>query len=380
VAIKNGLILEYEDYYQFLPKLQEEHDFDNIRLENLIAVYDNEAEPITAVRKTMIKAMAEYDHVDPQKLAAWHFDDERRDLSWERHLYSKAHFDDINEQETATADPMPFFLRPEHGNGIGVLLIHGLLASPAETRSYGEYLAKQGYTVMGVRLKGHGSSPYALRDQSWRDWYSSVQRGFNILKAHCKRIFVTGFSTGAAMALKLASENHAEIIGITAIAVPLKFINSTFMLVPLLHGTNKLVGWVSAYEGVKRFIENVPENPTINYRHTPIRSLYELRLLIEDMDEVLPLINTPVLVIYADQDPIVSVKSAQELFEKLGAPRKQLKIINADRHGILLHNLGNTWEMIDDFMAGRIDETNKDESGQRRINKFNLYPLPESSR
>ena len=172
------------------------------------------------------------------------------------------------------------------------------------------------------------------------------------------------------MALKLASEDHAEIIGVTAIAVPLKFINPTFMLVPLLHGTNKLVGWVSAYEGVKRFIENSPENPTINYRHTPIRSLYELRLLIEDMDEVLPLIDTPVFVIYADQDPIVSVKSAQELFEKLGAPRKQLKIINANRHGILLHNLGDTWEMIDGFMAGCVNETNKDESGQRRINKI----------
>jgi esterase/lipase len=380
VAIKNGLILEYEEYYQFLPKLLEEHDFDNIRLENLIAVYDNEAEPITAVRKIMVKALAEYDHADPQKLAAWHFDDECRDLNWERHLYSKTHFDDINENETASADPSPFFLQPEHDNGIGVLLIHGLLASPAETRGYGEYLVKQGYTVMGVRLKGHGSSPYALRDQNWQDWYASVQRGFNILKAHCSRIFVTGFSTGGAMALKLASEGHPQIIGVNAIAVPLKFLNPTFMLVPLLHGTNKLVGWVSAYEGVKRFIENIPENPSINYRHTPIRSLYELRLLVDDMDEVLPLIAIPVFVVYADQDPIVSIKSAQEIFEKLGTPRKQLKIINADRHGILLHNLGNTWEMIDDFMAGCIDETNQDTAGQSRASEIYLHTLPESSR
>ncbi|MCL7419617.1 MAG: alpha/beta fold hydrolase [Methylobacter sp.] len=366
VAISNGLILEYEDYYQFLPKLLEEHDFDNIRLENLIAVYDNEAEPITAVRKTMVKAMAEYDHIDPQKLAAWHFDDECRDLSWEQHLYSKSHFDDINEHETATADPSPFFLQPEHGNGSGVLLIHGLLASPAETRSYGEHLVKQGYTVLGVRLKGHGSSPYALRDQSWQDWYASVQRGFNILKAHCKRIVVTGFSTGGALALKLGSEGHPEIIGVSAIAVPLKFLNPTFMLVPLLHGTNKLVGWVSAYEGVKRFIENIPENPSINYRHTPIRSLYELRLLIEDMDSYLPLINIPVLVIYADQDPIVSFKSAQEIFNKLGTPHKQLMVVNAKQHGILLNNIGKTWEMIHDFMTGCVDETNKPEAGQRR--------------
>jgi len=31
-----------------------------------------------------------------------------------------------------------------------VLLLHGLLASPAELRGYGDYLAKQGYTILGV--------------------------------------------------------------------------------------------------------------------------------------------------------------------------------------------------------------------------------------
>lgn len=82
---------------------------------------------------------------------------------------------------------------------------------------------------MGVRLKGHGSSPYALRDQSREDWYVSVRQGFEILKAHCRQIVVTGFSTGGALALKLAAENHPEILGVSAAAVPLKFINSSFM-------------------------------------------------------------------------------------------------------------------------------------------------------
>jgi len=358
MAKTSGLIVEENNTYQFLPKLLQEHDFDRIRLENLIAVYDNEAKPITAIKKIMIDALAECDHADAEKLAAWHFEDECRDLSWELHAYSKPCFDDINEHETASANASPFFLQPEHENGIGILLIHGLLASPAELRDYGEHLVRQGYTVMGVRLEGHGSSPCALRNQTWEDWYASVVRGFNILKAHCSRIFVTGFSTGGALGLKLASEQFPEIIGVTAVSVPVKFINPAFMLIPLLHGTNKLVDWVSSFEGIKPFFENPTEHPAINYRHVPVKSLYELRMLIQDMDDFLPLCKRPVLILHGDQDPVVSIKSAPNVMDKLGSKNKQLKLISSNRHGILMENIGGTWDIISDFMNSCLAETN----------------------
>ncbi len=352
VAKETGLIIEDESGYRFLPKLLEEQDFDNIRLENLVAVYNNEAKPVTAIRDIMIKALDECDEVSPEQLAAWHFEDECRDLSWERRAYSKPCFDDINEHETASADAMPYFLEPEHENGIGVLLIHGLLASPAELRDYGESLMKQGYTVMGVRLKGHGSSPCALRNQTCEDWYASVLRGFNILKAHCKRIFVTGFSTGGALALQLASQQYPEIIGVCAVAVPVKFINPAFMLVSVLYGINEMVDWISSYEGVKPFIVNMSEHPLINYRHVPVKSLYELRRLIHSMDDFLPHCQVPVLILHGDHDPVVSVKSAHEVMKKLTTANKQLKLIESSRHGILMENIGGTWSIVNDFMKG----------------------------
>ena len=344
------LIIEHDNCYRFLPKLLEAQDFDEIRLENLIAVYDNEAKPIKAVRQVMIQALDECGHIDPEQLAAWHFEDECRDLGWERHVYTNRRYDDINEHETAAADASPFFLKPKQTNGIGVLLVHGLLASPAELRGYGEHLVQQGYTVMGVRLKGHGSSPYALRDQCWEDWYGSVLRGFTILKAHCRHIFVSGFSTGGALALKLASEQYPEIIGVCAVAVPIKFINPAFVLVSLLYAVNNLVDWISSYEGVKPFIDNFSEHPAINYRHVPVKSLYQLRRLIHDMDDYLPHCNIPVLVLHGSHDPIVSVKSAREIMDKLETGNRQLKIIDSNRHGILMENIGGTWSIINDFM------------------------------
>ncbi|MDO9267546.1 MAG: alpha/beta fold hydrolase [Methylobacter sp.] len=349
-AKEAGLIKEDENNYQFLSKLCVESDFDSIRLENPIAVYNNEAAPLHTVRDTLINAIAECSHADKDKLAAWHFEDECRTLAWEKLAYSKPLFEDIGPDEVAVADPTPFFIQPELANGFGVLLVHGLLASPAELRAYGEYLVKQGYTVMGIRLKGHGTSPYALRDQSWEDWYGCVQRGFNILKVHCPRIFVAGFSTGGALALKLATEHYPEMIGVIAVSVPLKFVNPAFMLVPLLHGTNKLVDWVSAYEGVKPFIDNEPEHPNINYRNTPVRALYELRLLIAQLDELLPQISLPVLIMYGDEDPIVSPKGAPIIMDKLGSKHKKIQLIKSHRHGILMENIGGTWSVIDDFL------------------------------
>jgi esterase/lipase len=135
-----------------------------------------------------------------------------------------------------------------------------------------------------------------------------------------------------------------------AISVPIKFVNPAFMLVPLLHNTNTLVNWVSSFEGVKPFIENTSEHPDINYRNTPVRALYELRRLIQDMEAQLPNIKTPTLLLYADHDRVVSPESAEIIFAKLGTKDKHLHTIKAERHGILMENLGNIWSIIDAFL------------------------------
>ncbi len=350
VAKEAELITEQDGCYHFLPKLCADHDFDSIRLENPIAVYNNEAAPLRSVRDALLAADRDYQTINPYQLSAWHFEDEQLALAFEQQSYSTPRNGEIKQRETAIADPSPFFIKPEQANGFGILLIHGLLASPAEVRDYGHYLASQGFTVLGIRLKGHGTSPYALHDVSFEQWFTSVQRGFNILKVHCPKLFVIGFSTGGALALKLAAENHTEIIGLVAVSVPVKFVNPAFMLVPLLHNANALVRWVSSFEGVKPFIENTSEHPDINYLNTSVRALYELRRLIQHLEALLPDIETPSLLLYADNDPVVSPQSSEIVYEQLGTTQKHLHPIKADRHGILMENLGGTWSVIDEFL------------------------------
>jgi esterase/lipase len=363
LAKEGGLLQEDADHYLFQEKLLAEYDLDRIRLENPIAVYANEVAPIRPVREILVESLAAFDDLDPRQLATWRLEDELGALNWERAHYADPRFDDIDRLESVDAEAAPFFFRPERPNGIGILLIHGLFAGPAEVRGYGEHLLKRGYTVLGIRLQGHGTSPHALRELRYEDWYADVRRGYNILRTYCPHIVPIGFSTGGSLALKLAAECCAETIAVVALAIPVILIETAFMLVPLLHGTNRLVSWLSSYEGVKPFVENAPEHPDINYRNVPVRALYELRRLIEDLDERLPAIDVPSLILYADRDPVVSVKGAQPLVERLGAKDKRLRIVQSNRHGILMENSAGTWAVIDGFLEEM--RTQPAASGQR---------------
>ena len=189
------LLASANGVYRFLPKLREGYALDEIRLENMVAVYTNEVAPLSGVCQAIASAVEEAPNLSVRGLAALRFGDERIALAWDKDQFSKSRHRSINKQETATADPEPFLFEPDVPNEIGVVLIHGFLASPAQVRGFGKKLARHGYTVLGVRLKGHGTSPWDLRERSWEDWFESVSRGYETMSTLTKRIFVVGCST-----------------------------------------------------------------------------------------------------------------------------------------------------------------------------------------
>ena len=95
------------------------------------------------------------------------------------------------------------------------------------------------------------------------------------------------------------------------------------MFIPLVHGTNTLVRWMSSYEGIKPFFLQSPEHPDINYRHIPVRALYELRRLISETEDCCCNVQCPVIVIQGDKDPIVDPKSAKIYLYPLGSSSKK---------------------------------------------------------
>ena len=357
------LLSHAEGRYVFEDKLMSEHTFDEIRVENLIEVYANEMAPIGGAMAAVRSAIERMDETsahneenevvsitEAQRHARLLFDDELLAQAWDRRLYSKPEHAEINAAQRATRDPSPFLEVPEAGRSLGVVLVHGFLATPAEMRGFGDELKRLGFPVMGVRLKGHGTSPWDMRERRWSEWLASVQRGIDILSAFVERVCVVGFSTGGTLSLMAAANNPQRVCGVATVNAAIRFRDRNIKFVPLVVGANRLVRMVSPAEGLMVFRPNEPENPEVNYNHMPVRSLNELRSLIDVARKQIGNIKAPALVVQADADPVVAPESAELIAAALGSATVERVTIKANRHGILYSDVGETRAQITRFI------------------------------
>lgn len=341
--LKLRLITRVGDDYCLLPRLRTVGDFDAIRLENPVRVYANEVRPLAAVQQAVLTALAEVDKLNPRTLALLRFDDEQHRLACDRRAYNRPSHQAINRLSTITADPQPFFLRPPRPQSVGVLLVHGLLASPAEMRGFGDRLHGLGYPALGVRLRGHGTSPWDLYERQYDDWLTSVRRGYKLLAPFVEQVCIVGFSTGGTLALRLAAEQPAGLAGVVALAPALRLCDRKIMLVPLAQSVNRYVRCLP-------FCPNQPENPHINYAHMPLPALHQLCRLMADCEQRLDAVQCPVLLMQATADPVVSGASLDTVRARLGSRQVQEQRIAAAQHGILYANTGGTQERVLDFL------------------------------
>jgi len=324
------------------------HDFgiDDIRTENLIAVYANEISPLSKVTD-MIKSSIEYvDTMTVEQFAQFRLCDEAVATQWDKNKYNKTKHDAINQQQTATADPNWFFLKAIKEPANAVLLIHGFLAGPAEMRNLGDRLNEQGHHVLGVRLKGHATSPWDLKYCDWQEWLYSVVRGFDIVKAFSQNIHIVGFSTGGLLALMQASLHpHKKLKSVISISAPVEFKNKNLKFVPLLHHANRLAQGIKL-EGIIPFQPNEPEHPDVNYQHIPIRALYQLQQLVEQLMSEPLKIQAKTHLFQSNNDPVVEPSSVESLYRNIEAKEKSITMIEANCHGIVYDNIDDIHQKI----------------------------------
>jgi esterase/lipase len=347
VAHEKGFIEFKQGRLLLLDKLKEKFEFDVVRIENTIQVYANEMAPVAGAVDAVKQAIKQYESINDIELAQHRYDDELRRYDWNHHYYNKSRFDDINKHETATESGRPFFEVPKEGQQkVGVILVHGFLASPAEVKPLSEKLVAEGYPVYGVRLPGHGTSPVDLRERSWEDWLRAVQRAYEILAAHVDKVCIVGFSTGGALSLIFASEHPPKLAGAVIINPPVKFRNKNMIFVPLLHGISRLVRWMPSFEGVVSYRANDTEHARINYRHIPVRALYELVRMNHVLSHQLNRVYCPCLLMQSTADPVVMPDSSKTLKTELVNTDVSYVEVESDRHGILYEDVAGTQERV----------------------------------
>lgn len=219
----------------------------------------------------------------------------------------------------------PFFFS---GDETGCLLIHGYSGAPSEMRLLGEFLADKGYTVLGIRLPGHGTKIEDLNRVTWQDWSNAVLDGWHILHPNTRRVFLIGFSMGGALALYHAA--HLPAVGVISLSTP-------FELGPE-SGTSifSILSNIFRYASQQRAdcLEDHPDGKHYSYEKYPIKGLIQLIRLLEPMRDALPGIRIPTFLIHSQNDPGISPQNMEKIAQALGTPQD-------DIHKLLLENSGH---------------------------------------
>jgi esterase/lipase len=254
----------------------------------------------------------------------------REELEYERD-YAGA-FDPQESKDKELGEP--YFLQAD-GATTGVVLAHGYLASPRQVQPLAEYLHQAGISVYAVRLPGHGTAPEQLTRVRWEDWLNCLARGCGLIRQHCERVIVGGFSLGGALALVLGARLRQRVDGVFSINAPVKLRDRRAPLVgPLVwwHGAMSRLGLV---DGDYRISNEGTESPDLNYGFDYLRSIRELRRAGRACVRTLGNLAAPTLIIQADADPIVSPASGRLLLERLGSQDKVLTTLPFERHQIV---------------------------------------------
>lgn len=224
--------------------------------------------------------------------------------------------------QTPAAEPFSFA-----GGPTGCLLVHGFGGSPQETYGLGEFLAAQGYSVLGVRLAGHGSTPEAFYRSRWRAWYNSAEEGLVELAARTERVVVAGFSLGGVLGLLLSQ--RYPLAGLITM------------------GSRVLV------RGNRRFVWSPVLRYAFGWRDPSLAAVAELRQAVAAARQVLPRVTVPALVMHGRDDRVVLPANAEAIVAGIASERKELVWWEDTGHQMLVegpHRLA-IYERIARFVA-----------------------------
>ncbi len=222
----------------------------------------------------------------------------------------------------------------------GALLIHGLTDSPYSMRRTAEILHTQGFSVVGLRLPGHGTAPSMLARAEVKDWVAAVRIAYQHLLTIVDNevpVLVAGYSNGAALSLDLTLDTlededlrtpdqivlFSPAIGITRAAV--------------LARTPNLLSWMPWFSKLG-WSDIEPEFDPFKYSSFPTDSGYQTHVLTRSIRARLAKLGNgadafpPVLAFMSLADATVLVEAVVSgLFDRLTKPENELVVFDINR-------------------------------------------------
>lgn len=233
---------------------------------------------------------------------------------------SEAAYPDI----TPGAEKTIIWAHPEHQQtDLAIVYLHGFSATRQETAPLCDELAATlGANLFYTRLTGHGRSNAALGEASAGDWLQDAEEALAVGKRLGRRVIVIGTSTGGTLAAWLAAtQNQSQVLAYVLISPNFgpKDPASQVLTWPW---ASTFAPWILGQERQWTPL-NSEQARYWNHRY-PSRALLPMMALVDAVNQ-LPLeqVQTPILLIHATDDQVVSASDAAQAFVRFGSVNKQ---------------------------------------------------------
>lgn len=228
------------------------------------------------------------------------------------------------------------------GNQIGILLLHGFTATPAEVRPLARNLFEAGYTVAGPVLAGHATTPDDLNRTRFEDWIASAEEGYQALRKRCRKVFVGGASMGGMVALWLAAD-HPEIAGVIGFAPAVKLTTPTWRVAVL----------TVAAPFIKQISRSSLDNPQKwqGYPDLPLKGAVQVFRMQKALRRRFTSIHQPVLVFQGRKDRTVAPEAGEIICGGVASADKKVHWLERSTHEVTLdEELPEVTRLVIDFI------------------------------
>jgi len=234
---------------------------------------------------------------------------------------------------TGAVDPRPIAL----GEGSrAVLLLHGLTGTPYEVEPIARFLHARGFAVRAPLLAGHGSLADLERSSRF-DWLATAEHALADLHEGGRRqVVALGTSMGGLLALRLAALQPDAVAGVVAASVPLELpavqrsaiaVLARLRRIPLL---GRMIGTLPKDAPDVRVERESRQSPSL--RGFPFPALAELVALQREVNELLPEVRAPLLLLHGELDHSAPASHSARIAQRVGSSRVRSVLLPRSFH------------------------------------------------
>ncbi len=243
-----------------------------------------------------------------------------------------------------------------------VVLVHGFLGASNNFNELPQRLAAAGYRVRGLRLPGHGTTPFDLEKTGPSEELNFILGEVRLLKQRHKKVFLVGHSMGGALSVLAATS--PDVDGLVLAGPHFRVTHRWFYGLPI-ETWNALTGWAVrwVYKSDAFIQVDRPEakREIVSYRYVPAKAVAlidHFAALARD-PVTLGMVECPVLMLHGKNDLAASPDAAEKAFNSMASKDKKLVLLDRSNHHIFWdYDREQVYTEILDFLAAKSVGTN----------------------